>query len=78
MWSLRQSLIWRRSTAAAGVQRIRILLAQHLLEPRVHLGFFDEFAPVGLFDALPHGGAEAGIFKQTQRRALHQMLGVCA
>ena len=37
----------------------------------------DKLSPVGLLNALLHGGAELLIlFHQTQRRHLHQMLGI--
>ena len=44
---------------------------------RVHLFLFDEFLPVGLHDAFPHGGAKTSVlFKQAQGGILHQPLGI--
>ena len=41
--------------------------AQHLIEASVHFLFFDQFATVGLCDALQHGIAITGIaFDQAQ------------
>ena len=52
-----------KSAAAAGVQRIRILGAQHLFEAGVHFFFLNELAvEVGLCNASPHGGPELHIF----------------
>jgi hypothetical protein len=55
------------------------LRAEHLLQACVHFFFFNELTPVGLRNAYPDGGTEAGIFlKQAQSGFLHQSLGVGA
>jgi len=50
---------------------------KHPLDTRIHLFLCDEFLPVGLRDALPHGGAKTSVlFKQAQGGILHQPLGI--
>ena len=54
------------------------LSAQHLLQTGIHLFLFDELTPVGVCNALAHGGAKAGVLKQSQSSVLHHSLGVGA
>jgi hypothetical protein len=47
-----------------------------LFQAGVHLVLFNELTPVGLGNALPHGGTKSYIFlKQTQGGILHEPLG---
>jgi hypothetical protein len=52
---------------------------KHAVDADAHFLFFDELAPVSLFNALSDASAKARVvLTQPQRRVLHQLLGINA